>query len=155
MKNKRVISQLNKLSEDDAIKVTLTMSKRGLDEVCYHNGEWNGKKFYCESVTNWRAGELFTEGMSVEDLITLLTKKELSEIEDSDFYGLEVVETIDGQTEIDNVEWEQLLTEEEETDLNKMDLYWFSEITDSELQFGPGSIESIKIEFGENSTIII
>jgi hypothetical protein len=155
MKNKGLINQLKKEKQEEFAKVTLTMAKNGLKEICYHNGEWNGIPFSCDTTTIWRGAELFTEQMTVKDLIDLFSSKEISELEENDFEGLSLVESIHGETKVKNVEWEQLLTEDEEDELNLMDLYWDSDIIESKFKFKSDVIETIKIEVGENLQITI
>ena len=71
-------------------------------------------------------------------------------MQDLDFPDLSIETTTDGEVDITNVEWEEPLTEEEESEFISNDLYWDSEITDSELNFGTGSIFSMIIESNEN-----
>ena len=73
-------------------------------------------------------------------------------MQDVDFPDLSIETSTDGDVEVTNVEWEETLTEEEESDFSPMDLYWDSEITDSELNFGTGSIHTMIIE--QNDKII-
>lgn len=156
MKNKKVINQLKKFNDDEPVRLTLTMAENGLTEVCYHEGEWNKKNFICDSVTIWRESELFTEVMSVGDIVQLLSNKDIKELQDIDFLGLSIIESSFGSTEIENIEWRDLLTESEEQELNEMDLYKFSEIMEFQLEFIEGSVESVKIEIGDNfSTILL
>ena len=61
MKNKRIVNQLKKFGENDEVKITLTMARKTLTEICYHKGDWNKKPFICDSITCWRNAELFTE----------------------------------------------------------------------------------------------
>lgn len=149
-KNKNIIKKLNKLGKEDSIKVTIELYKKCLLETCYHNGYKFDKKFSCDTETIWRGATLVCNTFGVEDLIKLLEHKDINEMEDSDFPELEIVYTSDGGVEVTNIEWETPLTEEEESDFNPMDLYWDSEITDSELSFGENSIFSMVIEHNEN-----
>ena len=71
-------------------------------------------------------------------------------MQDLDFPDLSIETSTDGDVDVTNVEWEEPLTEEEESEFSPMDLYWDSEITDSELNFGPGSIHTMVIEFENN-----
>jgi hypothetical protein len=59
---------------------------------------------------------------------------------------LSIETSTDGDVDVTNVEWDEPLTEEEESEFRSMDLYWDSEITDSELNFGEGSIHTMVIE---------
>lgn len=153
MKNRRIINQLKKFKEDEFIKITIIMDKKRLNEVCFHKGTWNGKSFSCDSITTWRTAELFTEEMFVHEIIDLLKNKDKDEMDYRDFIGLSLVESTDANIEIENIFWDEFITEQESEDFNEMDLYWNSEITDSEYKFDVGSIESIKIEAGENFEI--
>lgn len=146
MKNSKIIKQLQKLDENEYVRLTLTLGRKCLNEICYHSGKWNDKSFTCESVTNWRSGELSTEEMTVGEVISLLKKKKLDEMKDSDFLGLSLIQTTDGGTDVQNIEWIDELTEEEREELNERDLYWDSDIDDSEFEFDEGSIVTLQIE---------
>ena len=153
MKNENVISELKKLNPEDYVKVTIDLYKKSLLEVCYHNGSKFDKKFSCDSETTWRGACLVCEQFNVQELIELLEVKNLIEIQDVDFPDLSIETSTDGDVDVTNVEWEEPLTEEEESEFNPMDLYWDSEITDSELNFGTGSIHTMIIE--KDDSIII
>lgn len=153
--NKKVTNQLKKLDENEQVKVTINMKRNGLEEICVHTGVWNNKPFTCDSLTIWRNAELFTWNMTVKDLIDLFTNKNITEIEYRDFFGLTLVESEDGNCQIDNIVWDETPSEQELTDLNEMDLYWNSETTEREYQFNADSIESIKIEAGKNVSIFL
>jgi hypothetical protein len=71
-------------------------------------------------------------------------------MQDLDFPDLNIETSTDGEVDVTNIEWEEPLTEEEESEFSSMDLYWDSEITDSELTFGSGSIHTMIIEFEDN-----
>lgn len=149
MRNKSIIKELKKLDPDSEVDITIELTKKSLLEICYHNGYKFGKKFTCDTETVWRTAELANDGMSVLDLIELLESKEVSEMTDEDFHNLSVINTTDGGVDVLNIEWEEPLTEEEELDFSQNDLYWDSEITDSELQFGEGSIYTLTIKCGD------
>ena len=152
MKNESVISELKKLNPDEHVKVTIDLYRKSLLEVCYHNGYKFDKKFYCDSETTWRGASLVCEQFNVSELIELLESKDLTEMQDLDFPDLSIETSTDGDVDVTNVEWDEPLTEEEESEFNPMDLYWDSEITDSELNFGEGSIHTMVIE-NEDSII--
>ena len=146
MKNETVISELKKLSPDDYVKVTIDLYRKSLLEICYHNGSKFDKKFTCDSETYWRGASLVCEEFNVQELMELLESKEILELQDLDFPDLSIETSTDGDVDVTNVEWEEPLTEEEESDFSPMDLYWDSEITDSELNFGIGSVHTMIIE---------
>jgi len=155
MKNKNVIDELKKLNPEDQTKVTLIFNKKSLNEINYINGTWEEKNYFCEASTNWRSGELFTEEMNVDELIKLLKKKNISELDQSDFNDLQLVEASDGSTDVYDVEWDVELTEEEEERApSGMDMYWDGDITDNSYEFSSDSIYELKIECGDYSTSI-
>lgn len=150
MKNENVISELKKLNPDDTVKVTIDLYRKSLLEICYHTGSQFSKKFTCDSETTWRGASLVCEQFSVEELIELLENKDLIELQDVDFPDLSIETSTDGDVDVTNVEWDEPLTEEEESEFSPMDLYWDSEITDSELNFGTGSIHTMIIEHNDS-----
>lgn len=155
MKNKKVINELKKLDLAQPTKVTIIFNRKSLNEVNYVNGTWEEKNYFCEASTNWRSAELFTEEFSVEDLIKLLKRKKISEIDQSDFNDLQLVEASDGSTDVYDIEWDVVLTEEEqELAPSGMDMYWGGEITDSDYEFSNDAIYEFKIESGDYSTTI-
>jgi len=148
--NENAINELKKLDPESTVKVTIDLYRKSLLEVCYHTGSKFDKKFTCDSETTWRGASLVCEQFTVSELIELLETKNLIEMQDLDFPDLSIETTTDGEVDITNVEWEEPLTEEEESEFVSNDLYWDSEITDSELNFGTGSIFSMIIESNEN-----
>lgn len=154
MKNKETIQELKKLSPDDSVEIRMEMYKKSLVEICYHVGKKFGKSFSCESQTLWRSADVKTEDMCVEDIMKVLRKKDLSELTNKDFDGLYLEESSDGDLDVSDVEWDEPLTEEEESSCSSNDLYWDSEISDSELEFGKGSVMSLTITCGEYETTL-
>jgi hypothetical protein len=155
MKNKEIVTELKKLNSEDKAKVTIICGKRCLDEVNYVTGTWEDKTYSCEASTNWRTGELYTEEMTVEDVIKVLKKKELSNMGISDFPSLQMGEATDGSTDVYDIEWSEPLTEEEE-DLapSGMDMYWDGDIDDVDYDIAPGGIVQVTIEVGDYITTI-
>lgn len=154
MKNKSVVEQLKKFPKDSDVSLKLKLTKYALTEICYHNGNWEGKPFYCESQSNWKHSEVESESVDLEELIELLSKNNLGDLCSDDFSNLSLGEATDGSIEVDEIEWDDVLTEEEQDQVDKMDLYWNSDITDSELQFPSGSIWFMEINVN-NETINI
>jgi hypothetical protein len=147
MKNKNVLEELKKLNPEFQAKITITTNRKSLVEINYINGSWEGKNYFCEASTLWRAAELVTEEMNVSDVITLLENKTISEINETDFSDLQLVESSDGSTEVDDIEWDNILTEEEqEIAPSGMDMYWNGDITDCDYQISPNGIFEMKIE---------
>ena len=148
--NENAVIELKKLGPESTVKVTIDLYRKSLLEVCYHTGSKFDKKFICDSETTWRGASLVCEQFTVSELIELLETKELTEMQDVDFPDLSIETTTDGEVDITNIEWEEPLTEEEESEFVSNDLYWDSEITDSELNFSTGSIFSMVIESDDN-----
>lgn len=148
--NENAVIELKKLDPESTVKVTIDLYRKSLLEVCYHTGSKFDKKFTCDSETTWRGASLVCEQFNVSKLIELLETKELTEMQDVDFPDLSIETTTDGEVDVTNIEWEEPLTEEEESEFVSNDLYWDSEITDSELNFSTGSIFSMVIESDDN-----
>lgn len=146
MKNENVVQILKGLNPEDSVKVTIDLNRKSLLETCFHTGSKFDKKFSCDSETTWRGASLVCEQLNVQELIKLLESKDLVELQDLDFPDLSIETSTDGDVDVTNVEWEEPLTEEEESEFSPMDLYWDSEITDSELSFNSGSIHTMSIE---------
>jgi len=155
MKNQNAVKELKKLSPDSTVKVTIDLYRKALLEICYHTGSKFDKKFTCDSETTWRGASLVCEQFDVLELIELLETKDLSEMQDLDFSDASIEESTDGDVDVTNVEWEEPLTEEDESDFSPMDLYWDSEITDSELNFSTNSIHTMIVEFEDQEIIRI
>lgn len=155
MKNQNAVEKLKKLSPDSTVKVTIDLYRKALLEICYHTGSKFDKKFTCDSETTWRGASLVCEQFDVSELIELLETKDLSEMQDLDFSDASIEESTDGDVDVTNVEWEEPLTEEDESEFSPMDLYWDSEITDSELNFGTNSIHTMIVEFEDQEIIRI
>jgi len=155
MKNKEIVTELKKLNPEDKTKITIICGKKCLDEINYVTGTWEDKNYSCEASTNWRTGELYSEEMTVEELIKLLKKKNLSDLSASDFLGLQMGEATDGSTDVYNIEWSEPLTEEEEEIApSGMDMYWEGDIDDVDYEIAPGGILELTIEVGDYSTTI-
>jgi len=155
MKNKEIISELNKLNSEDKAKVTIICGKRCLDEINYVSGTWEDKTYTCEASTNWRTGELYTEDMTVKDVIELLKGKEIFNMDVSDFPSLQMGEATDGSTDVYDIEWSEVLTEEEEEIApSGMDMYWDGDINDVDYEIAPNGIVEMTIEVGDYSTTV-
>lgn len=152
MKNKEIIKQLKNYPLDTEINVTVNLNKHTLGEYCSHDGEWNGYSFTCSSFTNWKRGTLEDVGMTIEILINVLKKKNLSELTSSDFIDLQLVENSDGDVEVTDIDWiGDEPTEEELDDLSNMDLYMDSNINDSEYEFSQDSVYLLEVKVGDDT----
>jgi len=146
MKNQKVVEELKNLDPEKYVEITLDMVKKSLLEICYHNGTRFEKNFSCQCDIVWRGAELSTKSMTVSEIIEVLENKTLNEMSDLDFNDLTIETSTDGSVDVSNIEWDVPLTEEEESEITPNDLYWDSDITDSELQFNEGSIYSMTIK---------
>lgn len=151
MKNKEVVNQLKKFPTDSNVTLTLKLTKYALTEICYHTGTWEGKSFSCESQSNWKHSEVKSDNVDLVELIDLLSKNNLSDLSSDDFSNLSLGESTDGSIEVDEIEWDGDLTEEEQNEIDKMDLYWNSDINDSDLTFAPGSIWFMEINVNDET----
>ena len=155
MKNKQIVEELKKFNSDDTVKITIFSGKKSMDEINYVGGTWEDKNYTCEARTNWRSAELFTNEMTVEDIIKVLKKKELSDLDEDDFSGLQLISASDGSTDVYDIDWDVELTEEEkELAPSGMDMYWEGNINDSIYEFYQGGIAEMKIEIGDYSATI-
>ena len=149
-----IIRELRDYMNADGLVITLSFGKRCLSETCYVSGEWEGKNYSTTMITDWRSGELKTTEMDVFDLVKLLRNKNISDMNEKDFSGLELVETRDGNNSFQDTEWDEPLTEEEQDEApSEWDMYNQGDINDSFYEFD-GGIDSLTIEVGDYSTII-
>lgn len=154
MKNKTIVNQLKKLPKDSEVNITMKLSKYSVTEICYHSGRWNEKGFYCESQTNWKHSEAESTNFELDELIELLSKKNIQELSSDDFGNLSLGDSTDGSIEVDEIEWEEPLTEEEKDEVSPMDLYMNSDINDSDIQFDAGSIWFMEIDVNGEKFVI-
>jgi hypothetical protein len=150
----KIIRDLKDYMNNDSLIITLSFGKRCLSETCYVSGEWEGKNYSTTMITDWRSGELKTTEMNVFELVKLLRNKNISDMNDKDFNGLELVETRDGNNSFQDTEWDEPLTEEEQEEApSEWDMYNKGDINDSFYEFD-GGIDSLTIEVGDYSTTI-
>ncbi len=153
MKNEEAIKWLQQFESNDETNVTINFTKYALNETTYHTGTWNDKGFSMEAYCNWKRATMRVRP-DVEDLTDLLSQYQLSELDSDNIGDLELWETSDGSIEFGDIEWDEPLTEEEEDELDKYDLYWDSEIDECEYQFNAGEIWSLEIEVNGEKFII-
>ena len=150
----KIIRNLKDYMNNDSLTITLAFGKRCLSETCYVSGEWEGKTYSTTMITDWRSGELKTTEMDVFELVKLLRNKNIGEMTDKDFSGLELLETRDGNNSFQDTEWSEPLTEEEEDEApSEWDMYNKGDINDSFYEFD-GGIDTLTIEVGNYSTTI-
>jgi len=154
MKNEELIKKLEKEYKPDQETSIELDFPHGIGETNYHRGTWRGHDFTCTSNIEWKRGRLKTDYMSVSDLVDLLRDKDMSEISSDDLQDLNLVETQDGSTDVTDIEWDGEPTEEELEELNVMDLYSDSEITDCEYDFAAGMIGTMTVQIRKDTLVI-
>ncbi len=154
MKNKTIVEQLKKFPKDSEVSIVLKLTKYSLTEICYHNGTWNDKNFTLESQTNWKRSEVESSNVDMEELIELLSKNDIGNLCSDDFSNLSLGDSFDGSIEIDEIEWDEPLTEEEKDEVVPMDLFSDSDINDSDIQFDTGSIWFMEIDVNGEKFVI-
>ena len=92
--------------------------------------------------------------MIITDLINLIEQKGISSLTNNDFKSLSITETRDGNVNLTNVVWENLLTEVKKNELLNHDLERESEIVETKLFFKKNSIKEIYIECNNFSASI-
>jgi hypothetical protein len=139
------IEQLKELDKTgNKAEIILNLKKWSLVERTEHYGQWDGVEFTFTGYTNWKRSSLEC-GMSLEDFIEAIEEHPIEEMEAGHFYDLWCNEMSDGDTEYEDEEFTPELTEEQEDELRMSDLYWDSEISDSEYIFDAGSIWSVEV----------
>ena len=157
MKKEEVVELLVQLVDQyQSVKAKLILDKNALKEICYHSGTWNENDFYCVSSSYWSSAEVEVV-TSVEEIIELLANKDLVDFDNDDFDEMSLGEANDADVTISEIEWlgqEPTDEEKEENDYSDMELYWDSNVNDSELQFDGGSVLSIELTVNDVTYII-
>jgi hypothetical protein len=155
MTKEELITKLEEeYNSDQELSIVIDLP-HGLGETNYHRGMWRDMwGFTCTSSVGWKRGSLKTESMYMSDLIDLLKEKDLSEMVDSDFPCLELGETWNGNTDVKDIEWDNQPPEEDLDELDTMELYNESEITDCEYEFSEGQVESLTIKVRKDTLFI-
>ena len=138
------IELLKEYDVDSKVKIHLHFGS-GLNEKLRVVGTWNSEYEYTMDCTNyWSRGNLVTNYHSVQDLIDLLSEKNVNEMSDKDFTDIELEETLNGNLELDELIWDKPKPTKkvlDEDGFDYHDLYDTGEITDSDYEFvGPDSL---------------
>jgi hypothetical protein len=141
---KEIITELKKINPQDSAYLTLEV--KNLIELRQHVGILYDKNFSFENKIEWAAAKLENE-ISVESLIALLEKKDILDLSSDDFKGCSILKTVDGNNSVSNLQWETSLTESEKIELENHDLEGESDINGTQLQFNPGNVDSMIIEY--------
>jgi hypothetical protein len=139
------IEQLKQLDKGDVdTQIIINLKKWSLSERTEHYGTYDGSEFTFTAYTNWKRASLEC-GMPLEDFIEAIEKESIETMEAGHFYDLWCNEMSDGDTDFEDETFTPELTEEQEEGLSLSDLYFDSEINDSEYIFDAGSIWSIEV----------
>jgi hypothetical protein len=140
------IEQLKKLDKGDVdTQIIINLKKWSLSERTDHYGTYDGSDFTFTAWTNWKRATLEC-GMTLEDFIEAIEETPIEEMAAGHFYDLWCYDMSDGDTDFEDEEFTPELTEEQEEELNLSELYFDSEINDSEYIFDAGSIWSIEVK---------
>lgn len=124
--------------------------KKGLLEECSVRAVHEGYEVSFIAGTTWRFATLKTTDMTLGDVLEVLKKRPMTDMDDGDFPGVLNEESNDGGTEYYEIEWQDDTPEEIKESADFFDLYFSGDI-DCECSFV--GVESIIIEIdGETHT---
>jgi hypothetical protein len=139
MKNTTLISELSKYEKNSNVSIRANL-QYGVIERGFGKGEYNGLEFSQDYKTEWNDGYLEVNefgGITVEDVIDVLSSKLLSEISNTDF-NLSLGELSTGYSEYET-KWEG---GEPDDNPDDSELYMLMDVVESEYEWeGPISIE--------------
>lgn len=157
MRHEALIEELTREFElDDEVSIRLFMSNYSVNEICNHEGDWNGYSVNCQSTTNWNKCELCIESWTVSELIDILYNYSIDEISSDYLHEHLTLGSLEGgSVDIDQVSWiNQPPLDEDLQDFDKQELYDLH-INDSEIKFDPGSIERLEISLRKSDRLVI
>lgn len=111
-----IVSFIDRLESFDSETMVMVQmfSQYGIRELGNGSGTWNGNYYTFDYTTDWNEGYLEnSEAISVENLIDLLKSKSLEEIDQDDFDALYLGTIRNGNTNYDNLEWENGVSKKE------------------------------------------
>ena len=150
--SKNQIEFLTKLKEErgNIDSILLSLTKWSLVEYTEHYGNYEGSDFNLEVDTNWKWARLGYDVDDLESLIETLENLPIGEIGSMDLTQHFICEDMsDGDTEIIASDFTPELSEELAEEIDLYELYWDSEINNSEYHFDKGSIFQIEITLKE------
>lgn len=100
------VGKLARLRSDREVTVIVT-TDNGILEEGRVEGTWEGREYSLGYRVHWQPGMLETDGMCVQDIVELLGKRDLAEMEGEDFFGLSAHELRDGQAEYMKPKWKK------------------------------------------------
>jgi hypothetical protein len=155
--SKNQIEFVSKLKEQrgNIDSILLSLTKWSLIEYTEHYGNYEGSDFNLEADTNWKWARLGYDVGDLESLIETLENLPIGEIGSMDLTQHFICEDMsDGDTEIIASDFTPELSEELAEEIDLYELYWDSEINNSEYHFDKGSIFQIEITLKEGEPII-
>lgn len=155
--SKNQIEFVSKLKEQrgNIDSILLSLTKWSLIEYTEHYGNYEGSDFNLEVDTNWKWARLGYDVDDLDSLIQTLENLPLGEIGSMDLTQHFICEDMsDGDTEIIASDFTPELSEELAEEIDLYELYWDSEINNSEYHFDKGSIFQIEITLKEGEPII-
>lgn len=155
--SKKQIEFLTKLKEErgNIDLILLSLTKYSLVEYTEHYGNYEGSDFNLEADTNWKWARLGYDVDDLDSLIQTLENLPLGEIGSMDLTQHFICEDMsDGDTEIIASDFTPELSEELAEEIDLYELFWDSEINNSEYHFDKGSIHQIEITLKEGEPII-
>ena len=155
--SKNQIEFVSKLKEQrgNIDSILLLLTKWSLIEYTEHYGNYEGSDFNLEVDTNWKWARLGYDVDDLDSLIQTLENLPLGEIGSMDLTQHFICEDMsDGDTEIIASDFTPELSEELAEEIDLYELYWDSEINNSEYHFDKGSIFQIEITLKEGEPII-
>ena len=155
MKNESIITYLKQFNPE--LKVSITASiQYGCLEKGFGRGEWQGHEFTQDYTVTWNEGHLCAteyDGITVGDVMKVLSKKSLSDISNKDF-NLCPGELMNGYTEYDTT-WVNDTPEEIPSD---SELYSIMNFGDTEYEWENASSIDFEIHYvepdGSDSTLL-
>ncbi len=144
------VKRLEQANLEGEVEVMLNMQKYSVDETTWHYGHYEDREFSITAYTNWKRSTLHLE-IDVDEFITLLKDRAVCDISSKNLpSSVWIEESSDGDIDFDDFEIENY-NEEEEIDF--YDLYWDSEINDSEINFEEGAIWGMEVVTKDRETI--
>jgi hypothetical protein len=150
MKNASLISELAKFNKNSSVSIKAYM-QYGVTEKGYGKGEFEGFSFSQDYKTEWNDGYLEVnqyEGITLHDVIEVLSTKMLSEIGNEDF-NLRLGELSTGYSEYET-KWEN---QEPKIMPEDSELYMMMDISDSEYEWAGAKIIEIEVWKSEDESV--
>lgn len=150
MKNTLLITELLKYDKNLSVSIKAHM-QYGVTEKGYGRGDYQGFSFSQDYKTEWNDGYLQLNqygGVTLKDVIEVLSTKMLSEIGNEDF-NLRLGELSTGYSEYET-KWEN---EAPQDDPEDSELYMLMDIIESEYEWGGAEILELEVWISEDESV--